>query len=732
MSARRALAALAVAAFGSGCDSAASAYEPHLAVRAEHKALILERIGREPYATLYQRVLDRAARDYREGPDPMIWDTSANIENATTTQANAFLAWLNDDQVAGAKARELLARLSTDINSNSAWDLNIRMPDVLFGYCNAWDLLMAAGQLPPAEAEAAADKITEITHTLFARYLLNNANRVIALGVSQNNHPIRTATAIGYPALLFPQHPEARTWLDWAVSELDYLWGPDGQYVQADGGVSEGPDYYRFAFGATVSFFVALSNSIEPSHTFLRDCRNRSPEDPWADNGCIDGEPFTFVAPLGSEAFQATAAWSIALRLPNGYRPPFEDARFSALNGQAVLTGFGAPGYFRWDWQSLADGQLYTEPSADLTIHHLAYMDDAVPASPPPWTSRVLPAAGNAVFRSGWDQDAVWVFLIAEHGSVRKTLHDHVDSTSFTMAAYGEYLLLDSGYYKPYELDNARTAQATSHNVILIDGEGAPRKGLLTDFGDADAFLENTIAGRTFEYAEARQSYRDTDIRRSVVFVGGRYAVVADRLDSTREPREYRWRLHGNAGFEAGGSFRIEADGGVWERPLAGVRQYLASTAGPVRLEAPPFVDLEAPYVDELARENMAGHHAVLDGVVTAAAPDFLAVLAPYRVGAAATDPAAPLAVEGLAVGRGRAAWLVTSAAGTDLVLLREPGTEESVSFGPDRTLRTDAELVVVAVDRGAALVARGTYVDLDGVRIASVDASSGVAIAEQ
>jgi hypothetical protein len=381
-----------------------------------------------------------------------------------------------------------------------------------------------------------------------------------------------------------------------------------------------------------------------------------------------------------------------------------------------------AAGYFHWDWQHLPGREYDTTNAADLTVHHLAYLDDSVPVEEPPWLTRFLPESGNAVFRNSWDGDAVWMMLVAEHGSARKTLHDHVDGTSFSLAAYGEYLLMDTGYYKPSSLDNARTANAPSHNVILIDGEGAPTRGYLDDFtGDADAFLENTLDGAHFDYAEARTAYQDNDIVRSVVFARGLYSVVADRLTTTNAtPREYRWRLHGNAGLSAGGTFTQGADGGTWTRTAAGVEQHLASTAPGLGFEQPPFVDLEAPHCHDI--DGTPGNHVVLDGVVSASAPGFLAVLAPFRVGGARA-----LTVTPVASGDGHAAWRVDHPDGSDLVWLRQASSPATLTLGDGRVVGTDAAFIILGLDDDAAVIARGTQVTVDGAVVATAAASAGV-----
>lgn len=690
---------------------------PRMIARPEHKELILSRIGREPYSTILEQVRNQAARDYEPDEDPAKWDHSANGRNAETAQANALLAWLFDDEAAAAKSRSFFQQLQTDWFTNGVADINIRMPHTLMGYTNAWDLLSATPYFPANESLDARDKITEINKQFYERFLENGIIRSLWLAPAQNNHPIRTACAIGYVAMAFPDHPDAPKWANWAFSELDYLWGPNGQYVQPDGGVSEGPFYFGFAWGPSMAFFIAVDNLYQQPPTFDRDCINRQDVDPWTNHGCVDGERFAFENPLHQELFPKSVEWSISLRLPWGSRPPLADAYFNPFNGNALLSSFGHGGMHRWDWESNRDRPYEMSHGADLRTHHLIYFDDSVVAEPPAWTTRFLPDAGNAVFRSDWDHEARWLLLVGEHGAARKTLHDHVDGTSLSLAAYGEYLLVDSGYYKPNDLDNAKTAHSPSHNLILIDGVAAPNKGLLTEFNDADAWIRNTHLGDTIHYAEAHQDYQQSTIERSVVFVDGRYFVVSDAISTqSTQPREHRWRMGGYAGFTSGGSFTPNDHGARWERPLAGIDVFVNSTAPGFTIEQPAYVENQPPHVHEFELDREVADHGVIDGVVQAVAPSFLGLLLPYRVGDAPASEHGPIQASPADAGPGVVAWSIITATATDIAIMRDASSPESITL-PSVTIETDARFVLARLNgpNRYAVVVRGTHLSLDG-----------------
>jgi len=728
-------------------DSAIDVPHPFVAVRQRDRAAILDRIDADPWAGILARIEERAARDYLEDAEGD-WDHDNNGTNGTTAQAAAFLGWLRDDPDLTAKAIDFLDRLETDFENNSTWDVNIRMPAPLIGYTAAWDLLVAQGALSADQEAAFADKLATITGKFFDAYVADDAVRLQMLTPAQNNHPLRTASAIGVPALaLLGRDDRADEWLSWSASEVSWLLGPDGQYVQADGGVAEGPFYYGFGLGAVLGFLVAMDNAVVEGTELIWDCRNRIDMDPFTTEGCTDGATLRWHNPLRDPWFQRTLSWSLALRLPGGLRPPLADAYLVQQNGGAlvaatVLSQDDAPADLRadapawvWDWLTAVDYPSDTTRSHDLSIQHLARLspDLVAAATPPAWTHAFRDEGGNAVLRTGWGDDDLWALLVAEHGSVRKTLHDHVDSLSFSLMAYGEYLLLDPGYYKPDELDNAVTADADSHNVILVDGQGAPDKGLLYNWGDTDAFLDLSYVSETggadgLAYAEAHESYEDVDFQRGLLLARDRYLVLLDRLDSGLSgTRSFSWRLGGNAGYDAGGSFSVGASSATWERDLAGVDVFLAATRPGLSLVEPSLVEGEAPHVHEFDLERAVGAHGVMDGEVAAVAPGFAAVLAPYRPGLVAGEGEGRLLVERLSLDEGIGGLRVDWEGHSDLVVVREAGAPDTLTLPDGRSLVTDARgLFLGDVGEGGAptavLLTDGSSVSLEGEELCGSD----------
>src|SRR5690606_6677939 len=104
-------------ACGCGDEPLAPAeHDARLLATEAQRALVLERLDREPYAAILAVIAERAARPY-EAPDPAVWDHGTIGHNSEIAQANAVLAWLHDDSAAAARAKEGLLSMPTDFET---------------------------------------------------------------------------------------------------------------------------------------------------------------------------------------------------------------------------------------------------------------------------------------------------------------------------------------------------------------------------------------------------------------------------------------------------------------------------------------------------------------------------------------------------------------------------------------------------------------------------------------
>ena len=220
-------------------------------------------------------------------------------------------------------------------------------------------------------------------------------------------------------------------------------------------------------------------------------------------------------------------------------------------------------------WNYLAktmrpDGFGILNNDADLENTRPAIMNVASTYNRPDWTyiatngkegvkpdntpSYLFPWAGHLISRSGFDADAQYSFFdIGPWGSG----HQHNDKLNLTVTAHGRDLLVDGGRFAYRgEVANKFRKYATgsqSHNVILVDGKGQADGQKVA----SEPLSENLVAitkdfdygsGTFDKYVGLEGTFSQT---RSVVYVRGKFWVVADQLKTDR-PRniEALWHWH--------------------------------------------------------------------------------------------------------------------------------------------------------------------------------------------
>jgi hypothetical protein len=679
------------------------------------KDTVIERItsDREPYRSKYERVLSYADLEYQPG-DPDVWDNVPEETNAKIAQANAFLAYLYNDESRALKAIDILSKIRTDFEKSQEYDMNIRIPGVVIKYVNALDLLQGTTFITNEETEEIKSRIIELIDTFYNIYV--KGTMAVVHYPTQNNYNIKTSSTIAYGAIAFPEAEQKEDWQNFAFYELNYILSAESHYIQPDGGVSEGLFYNNFALGSALPVMIAYRNTYDKPITVKRDCSLRNPVPPWDDIVCVDGDDYTFVNPLDSELFLKSIDWSIKLRFPDGDRPPIEDGNLIASSVTSVLSGLLKRSDYAWDTINNAHDPY----SVFDEVYFLVYFDDGVSPREPDWSpTQFLPDAGNAVFRSGWDSNAVWFMMNCEHGPVHMTVHDHIDNTAFQLFAYGEYLLIDTGYYKPNPLDNSVTAHAENHSIVLIDGRGPPDKGLLTNFGDTDCYLENTLDTESIDYAEARTNYENTDVLRSSLFVRNRYVIVSDYLSSSIQ-HEYRFRIHGHGGYDNDGTFTPLSSGGRWERTKAGVDVYVISSAGVPLLEQPPYTMNGSPNVHQFEHDRKVRNHYVLDAKITGDNLSFLSIIYPYAVNPSGVSEM-PATVTALTSPANSSAFEIINPDGTkDIAIVNRTGSAITISDGT-HTVETDAQFAFAGINDSMGFIARGTFLKVNSQNISLV-----------
>ncbi len=557
---------------------------PSLLFTADEIPQLRERIGREPYATWWQTIVERI-----ESPPLEYRNDRAKVRQAKSL---AFAYLIEGGQEHAREAVKLLREVKFPPRGGDMGEPHLE-GDVVGLYAMAYDMLDEFLLGDPDAREDIREILAEEADRLyrgvkidlgFIDYRLHNTPHL-------DNWHLRVYGGLGLAAWALADHEGIGGMgpRDWAGRAFEMVTRTlDFQIESADGGFAEGPFYARYAADLYLPYLLALKK-------------------------------ITTIDLFADPKVQRMHTWSLNLRLPNGRRPNIEDGHIDDFYGHYLAAVDPRGSVHRWDWEN-NDLGLYVLKYSEMDA--ISFFDDQVVAYSPDWGPTVfMPGAGDAVFRSDWSADATYMLLRGEHGRARERGlgHEHPDETSFILYAGREMLALDAGYINfP---NHHKVNQGRNHNLVLINGEGPPLflAGDTAIGGGNDAYLENFYTTPFMDYAEIRARYAETDLRRRVMFPGKEYFVVADQLSAENE-NHYEWRLHGNGGGTSGGTYDRSDNIARWIRDQAELVVFLPEREGRVFTERDTVHSFS--YSQELT-------HTVLQVQERGWDAEFLAVLFP-------------------------------------------------------------------------------------------------------
>jgi hypothetical protein len=475
---------------------------PCLLFSENQKDLIRQRTLREPYARWWRTILQRAESSLTKDLSDRRLDESLR---ATAAKSCAFAYLITGELSFLDKARQGLLHISPPPavttpeggKTGQGWGDWIRASALMLIYCVAYDLV--AEDLSAQDRRLVTEKLAAEADQLYKNLKF----------APPNNHKTIMAVAVGTAALTIPAYGsgEPQVWLDAAMGNLR----SGLAQIDRDGSYREGVFYAGY-----------ISRLIFPFALYLKKT--------------------TACDLFEHRRFQDLTQWLIRIGKPDGSIPLFDDTWQKQYHFLPILVGHSRlGGIARWIYerQPAAAGEQLNE------VEYICAFDDRVPPQPPPWErTTFFPDGGMAVFGDGWSASGIYLLFLGEGKKALASGHEHIDPGNFVLQAHGQDLIIDTGYGPKGRISAGRSwyLGAEGHNMLLVDGKGPNMNPFSPD--QRGGQLVNCFRSTKISGAAVRTRYRGTEIQRTVHFLGQRYFLIFDRLESA-EPHNYQLVLHG-------------------------------------------------------------------------------------------------------------------------------------------------------------------------------------------
>lgn len=344
-----------------------------------------------------------------------------------------------------------------------------------------------------------------------------------------DSHAVRSLSSVLVPCSIAMLHEneQAQEWLQYTIDYFNVLYTPWGG---TDGGWSEGGMYWTTGMAYLIEALNLIKNYVK-----------------------ID----LFVRPF----FQHTADFPFYCFAHDTLRASFCDQ--SNLGDKPILkTGFNVRELagvtknqlHQWYFEQISKREGYDDQRFFNTGWWNFYYDEMIYQSNYKPVKAAPPSSGRMIkhFRDiGWvamhnnmhneNEHIAFLMKSSPYGSVS---HSHADQNGFTLHAFKEPLLIESGYYIGFNSSMHRNwrRQTKSTNNILISGEGQyagmdktkqlAAVGCITSVEHTPEFVKVT--------ADATKAYLPNvpsldSCKREIYFVNDSYFIVVDTVNTTQK-----------------------------------------------------------------------------------------------------------------------------------------------------------------------------------------------------
>ena len=437
---------------------------------------------------------------------------------------------------------EMTARAKEWLLESASWDpmgvtSRAYTDEWAYRVCNAlaWGYDWLYDDLSEEERIIVRTSLLERTRDIAEHAILNAKIHLFPY----DSHAVRSVSLTIVPACIAllndDEANQAQDWLHYSIEFLSTVYSPWGDN---DGGWAEGTNYWMMG----IAYLIDAANRLK-SYVGIN----------------LYKRPF----------LQNTGDFPLYCKAPNTRRATFgDDSTQGDLPG--IKTGLnmrqlaGATGKGAYQWyceENLrlnpgTEGAFYNWGWWDTNFDELVFQTDfpVVEASPPQGGMRHFKGIGWVGVQHAMNDlnnHIQFVFKSSPFGSVS---HSHADQNSFCLAAYGEDLAIQSGYYVAFNSSMHRKwrRQTRSKNAILINGKGQyAEKDKAKALGTTGKILSaQEHEDHVFIQGDATSAYQSlspevTRVEREVYFVRNSYFVIIDKVDA-KTPVTVDWLLHAN------------------------------------------------------------------------------------------------------------------------------------------------------------------------------------------